>query len=556
MRMTSLLAVAGLLGGMTAPTMAQTGPCESFVANLGGIVGTSYIGGVTVSSPSVYFAGTTYANVPPFCKVSATLTPTSDSAINVELWMPTVSWNGKFQGVGNGGYAGTYAQGATAMVAGLQAGFAIATTDMGTAPSSNGNADALIGHPQKWIDFGWRATQLMTVFAKDLVQRFYSRAPEYSYWNGCSTGGQQGLMLAQRSPELYDGIMAGAAAGNRTHVHTSVLWNYRASHRSPLGLFFSTDQTKAMVKSQLAACTAKSGGQPGDPFLTDPRACDWDPAVMQCAGLPDGICLTAEQVVTARAKYQGPRNPRTGKQIYPGQMRGGEADSQFGWAAMDTNTDMPPFGSLFKWVNGPLFNYQYFNFDTDMAGVDSILASNLNANSVDLSLFRARGGKLITYHGWSDALASPQESINYYERVVAAERKGNKSLSNVQKDFRLFMVPGMYHCGYGPGPNAMGQPYTGNVVAQPPLKPDAGHDLFRALQAWVEGGVPPTRVVATKYRNDDVSQGVVMTRPICAYPNVPRYSGSGDKSLAASFSCAPSTGVTDPAQITAPEYTQ
>ena len=556
MRARKIWAAAALLSALIAAAPAVAGPCENLVVDPAGLIGTTITGALTVSGPTLDFSGTTYAGIPPFCKVSAVLTPTGDSFINVEVWLPTTSWNGRFQGIGNGGYGGSLAQGSTAMVTGLQAGFVVATTDMGTAPSSNGNADALIGHPQKWVDFGWRSTHLMTQFSKDLIRRFYGRSPSYSYWNGCSTGGQQGLMEAQRFPEDYDGIMAGAAASNRTHVHTSVLWNYQAAHKSPLGLFFSTDQTKAMVKSQLQACTVKSGGLAGDPFLTDPRTCDWDPAVMQCTGLPDGICLTPEQVATARAKYQGPRNPRTGSQIYPGQVRGGEADSQFGWAAMDTNTDAPPFGSLFKWVNGALFNYQLFDFDSDMAAVDSVLAGNLNANSANLTTFRNRGGKLITWHGWSDPLASPQESINYYERVVAAEGKGSASLASVQKSFRLFMVPGMYHCGYGPGPNAMGQPYTGKVIAQPPLQPTAEYDLFRALQAWVEHGVAPSRVVAVKYVNDEASQGVQMTRPICAYPKVAKYSGSGDPNAASSFVCATAPGVNDPSQVTAPEYSQ
>lgn len=201
--------------------------------------------------------------------------------------MPAANWNGRFQGIGNGGYAGTIAQGSLAMVAGLQAGFAVATTDMGTAPSSNGNADALIGHPQKWVDFGCRATHLTTTFSKQLIQKFQAQAPQYSCFNGCSTGGQQGLMSAQRYPEDYDGILVGDAANNRTDVHTAVLWNDQASHRSPLGLFFSTDRTKAMNASIVQACAVKSGGLASDPFLAEPRACGWDPAVMQPPLKPD-----------------------------------------------------------------------------------------------------------------------------------------------------------------------------------------------------------------------------------------------------------------------------
>lgn len=550
MRTRTLAAAAGLLASLAAAAPALAGPCENLVVDAGGVVGRTITGALTVTGPTYLGPdGATYTGVPAFCKTSVVLTPTPDSFINVELWLPTTTWNGRFQGIGNGGYAGTTALAAQDMITALKAGFAVATTDMGTAPSNNLNGDALIGHPQKWIDFGHRATHEMTVAAKALITRFYGQGPSYSYWNGCSTGGQQGLMSAQRYPADYDGILAGAAALNRTHVHTGVLWNYKAGRKSPLGLFFSTDQTKAMVRSQLQACAAKSGGRADDPFLTDPRACDWDPGVMQCTGLPDGICLTAEQVANARSKYQGPRNPRTGKQIYPGQVRGGEADSQFGWAWADTQVDVA-FGSLFKWVYGPLFNYQNFDFDTDMATVDSVLADHLNATKTDLSAFRARGGKLIAFHGWADPLATPQESINYHERVIAAEGKGSASRTSVQKSFRLFMVPGMYHCGGGPGPNAFGQ----SNVTDPPLQPDAQHDMVKALQAWVENGVAPNRVVATKYVADDPAQGVQMTRPLCVYPNVAKYSGSGDPNQASSFVCAPAPGRNDPSQVTAPEY--
>jgi feruloyl esterase len=222
-----------------APALA--GPCENLVLNLGGVVGTTVTGAVTVPGPAFTAAdGVTYTGVPAFCKVSAVLTPSSDSFINVELWLPTATWNGKFQGIGNGGYAGTIALGLPAMITGLQAGFAVATTDMGTAPSGNNNGDALVGHPEKWIDWGWRSTHLMTTVSKQLIQSYYGQAPRWSYFNGCSTGGEQALMEAQRFPGDYDGILGGDPANNRTHVHTAALWNYVATHRSAQSLFLTT----------------------------------------------------------------------------------------------------------------------------------------------------------------------------------------------------------------------------------------------------------------------------------------------------------------------------
>jgi hypothetical protein len=540
---------------LLAAGAAQAGTCENLTVLDVGLSGGTVTGSVTVPGPNYTAAnGVTYTNVPSFCKVSLVMTPTTDSFINVELWLPVTTWNGKFQGIGNGGYAGTIQQGLGTMITGLQQGFAVATTDMGTAPSYTTNADALIGHPQKWIDWGSRATHLMTVAAKQLIKTYYAAPPTYSYFTGCSTGGQQGHMSAQRYPADYDGILIGDAANNRTHDHTAALWGYQWAHKTPLALFFSTDQTRAMAAASAKQCAVKSGGVAGDPFLTDPRACDWDPASMQCTGAPDGICLTADQVATARAKYQGPRNPVTGRQIFPGLPYGSEPPTTGGWANLDTQVETP-FGSLFKWVFGPTFTYLNFNFDTDMQTLDSVLAPILNANSTDLSAFKGRGGKILAYHGWSDPLASPQDGINYYERLVAAQGGSTNSATKaVQSYYRLFMVPGMYHCSGGPGPNAFGQPYGTSTIIPGPLKPDAGHDVFRALQQWVESGVAPQRVVATKYTNDDDTQPVLMTRPLCVYPNVARYKGTGDTNNEANFTCAPTVGRTDPAQVPSPEY--
>jgi feruloyl esterase len=544
----SMLALA-----LAFPAAATAATCESLVVNLA-LTGTTVTAAATVPGPS-YTApdGITYTNVPSFCKVSAVLVPTSDSFINVELWMPTSGWNGKFEGIGNGGYAGTIALGVPAMIAGLQSGFAVATTDMGTAPSTNNDGDALIGHPQKWIDFGWRATHLMTTTSKQLIQTYYGQEPRWSYFNGCSTGGEQALMSAQRFPDDYDGILGGDPAANRTHVHVGVLWNYSAMHKTPGSLFTSTGQTQAMVNSILAACVVKSGGLASDPFLTDPRTCDWDPSVMQCTGAPDGTCLTADQVAAARAMYAGAVDPVSGHRILPGSVKGSEADGQFGWVGIGTQPETP-FGSLFKWVFGPAFVYSMFNYDGDMATMDSILAPNLNANSTNLSTFRDHGHKLVMYHGWADPLVTPQESINHYNAIVAAQGSGAAAVRKAQNFYRLFMVPGMYHCATGPGPNAFGNRFSGIVYAPPPLANDAAHDIFVALQDWVEKGVAPTKVVAAKYVNDVPQSGVAMTRPICLYPNVAKYSGAGDPNDAANFSCAPAPGMNDPNQVAAPEY--
>ena len=544
-----VLAVALLLVPLAGGARAAV-PCES-------LNGMALADGVVISAVSVPGAsftapdGQTYGDVPAFCRVSAVLTPTTDSLINVEVWLPTTTWNGRFEGVGNGGYGGSIAAGVPAMIAGLQAGRAVATTDMGTAPSANTNADLLVGHPQKWIDWGHRATHLMTVAAKAIIATHYGAPPRYSYFNGCSTGGQQGLMEAQRYHDDYDGILAGAPASNRTHVHMAAVWAYQATRESPLS-YIPPDKVKLITDSLVAACAAKSGGLATDAFLTDPRRCDWEPRSIQCPLLDGPGCLTAAQVRAAERIYAGARNPVTGHQIVPGWVKGSEAASSLGWNATQSNPEVP-FGSLFKWVFGPTWHWSTFDFDRDVETVDSLLVPMLNANDPTLDVFDQRGGKILLYTGWADPIVPPQDVINYYRRVVAAQGKNPKqALARTQSFFRLFMVPGMNHCAYGPGPNAFGNRFSATVTTPPAPVSDAAHDAMVALQEWVEHGVAPARIIATKYVSDQPVNGVQMTRPLCPYPTVARYAGSGDPNAASSFTCVASSTVEPP--LPAPEY--
>jgi feruloyl esterase len=435
------------------------------------------------------------------------------------------------------------------MVASLKAGASVGNTDMGTAPSANNDGDAMIGHPQKWADFGWRATHEMTLAGKAIAAAFYGSAPKYAYFNGCSTGGQQALMEAERFPEDYNGILGGDPANNRTHVHTDVLWIYRLTHL-PADSLFTSGQTQAITQAVVAACAVKSGGLATDPFLTDPRDCDWDPGALACT-LPNqpSNCLNADQVAAARLIYQGPKNPATGQLIFPGTVKGSESDGQFGWVGLESEPEVP-FGSLFKWVFGPTFLWPAFDFSQDMASVDQLLAPVLNANNADLTAFREAGGKLLMYQGWADPLVSPQNLIDYYLRAVDSQG----SLNRTQGFFRLFMVPGMYHCAFGPGPNAFGNLFSGQVYAAPPPVEDALHDALIALEQWVETGTAPARLVATKYNSDVPNLGIVMQRPLCPYPAVPKYSGKGDTNSADSFTCAVDTG--DSNQVSASVYLQ
>lgn len=538
-----------LLGCRTAFSL----PCEALATvavESGRVTAAAWVPGPTYVTPT----GQTLTDLPPFCKVSVVATPTPDSLVNIEVWLPTSAWNGRFQGIGNGGYAGTMAAGMPAMAVALRRQFAVANTDMGTAPSSNNNGDALVGHPQKWEDWGHRATHLMTVIGKQLVTAHYGMQPTYSYFNGCSTGGQQALVTAQRYPQDYDGILAGAPAHNRTHIHTGLLWNWQAQKATPNSAFGS-DHTKLITAAVAKACAVKSGGLAGDGFLTDPRTCNWDPGELQCPTATSTGCLPAELVDAARKIYAGPRNPADGRRIASGGTRGSETEPLFGWQSQGRAE--PQFGSLFKWVYGLTWQAGSYDFNQHMAAVDSLLAPILNANNPDLSALRLRGAKILAYHGTADPLIPVQETINYYHRVAQTQPGTLQvALNRARQYFRLFVVPGMNHCAGGPGPNAFGNLVSGEVVAPEPPVADADHDAMIALQRWVEQALPPDQLIATKYTQDQLGLGVQAQRLICAYPQFPKYTGSGDPGKAGSYLCADNGNWSKPAlnPAAAPAY--
>lgn len=450
-------------------------------------------------------------NLPAFCRVAATLTPSPDSNIRIEVWMPAVGWNGKYQGTGNGGFAGTISYGSLAGA--LRGGYAVANTDMGTSSSAVPSGDGLIGHPERWADWGWRATHEMTIAAKEIVRAYYGREPERSYFYGCSTGGEQALMEAQRFPDDYDGIVAGAAANNRTRLHMEIFWAYAAGARN-LADYIPAAKLPLITDAVLNACP-KAKAVATDTFLSRPEDCSWDPASLQCESGGGSNCLSAAQVATVRSLYNGPRNPATHESIYPGVPRG----SEFGWTDAMPQVARPPYDSLFKWVFGPDWNWHSFDFNQDVATVDARLAPMVNATNPDLSTFMAHGHKLIAYHGTADWLVPPQGSIDYYKTVLDAQA-APAALHNQSKEeetetfFRLFMVPGMAHCSGGPGLN------TG--------------DFLQSLERWVEKGIEPAQIPARR-----VEEGTtVVTRPLCPYPQTARFNGTGDGNDAASFTCA------------------
>jgi feruloyl esterase len=510
---------------------------------------TSMPGGPYVAPDTWHLA---FTNLPPYCQVNATIAPTADSSIGVQVWMPTQRYNGRYLGTGNGGYAGGFFQ--SELAQGINNGFATANTDMGATGAAGVNGDALVGHPEKWKDFGWRATHLMTTFSQALIEAFYGNAAHHSYFAGCSTGGQQALMEAQRFPDDYDGILGGAPAFNRTHLHTVLIASYRATHLPPTG-FIPATKFDMVNKAVLAQCGGQDGALKSDAFLTDPRNCTFDPAQLQCPGNVDGAtCLTTDQVNAMKVYYKGSVNPSNGAIINPGNMPGSETSNPLalGFALNESSTE-PAFDSLFKWVFGLTWMWQTFDFNTNMATVDQVLAADLNATSTDLRPFAGRGGKLILYHGWADPLIPSPSTINYFN-ALAQTMVGSQSpgaFKQIEGFARVFMAPGVWHCGasIGPGP---GPSSFGGMIQQPAPSFDPEHDLLSALTQWVEKGVAPNSVIATKYNSDNPQLGIQMQRPLCVYPQIPVYRGSGDPNVAASFACAPDEG--DFNETPAPQY--
>ena len=492
------------------------------------------IADTTITSAESVAAGTykapdqkDYSNLPAFCRVSATISALPDSAVRIELWMPQQEWKGLFEGTGNGGYGGDFIY--SALAQGVRRGYAVANTDQGTAPASALDGDAVVGHPVKWGDWGFRATHQMTEVGKAIVSAFYGKAPGHSYFSGCSTGGQQGLIEAQKYPDDYDGIAAGAPAINRTHLHAAFVWDHKAAQRSP-GASLTSDKLRLLKKAVVAACAPGAGGAKSDTFVADPQNCRFDPVSLQCKG-GDGVdCLTADQVETAARFYAGPKNPRTGEQIYVGWPRGSEGPA-FGWELEEGEAPFslkePAFDSLFKWVFGAKWDWRSFDFDRDMAEVDAVLGPLANGATVgDIDAFTKHGGKLLLYHGWADSIVSALDTVSFFETVAKKDQ--------AQASVRLFLLPGVEHCGSGggEGPDAIGSVHG---LAAPTV--DAEHDVLAALAHWVEDGVAPSKLIATKYEGDDPTKAIVMQRPACPYPKKTHYAGSGNTNEAASFTC-------------------
>lgn len=455
-------------------------------------------------------------NLPAFCRVRARAAPVPGSRIGFELWLPLTRWNGKLEMVGNGGYSSALAYPRLGGL--LRLGYAAVATDTGHQGDDPAFAE---GRPEAIADWGHRAVHWSIVHAKTLVRRAYGRTVDYTYFAGCSTGGQQALMAAQRYPGDFDGIIAGAPGHNRTHLNASFLWRFLRNHKTD-GVILPASALPLIHRAVMATCGADNGaggGLPTDPFLNDPSACDFDPAVLQCGAGASGDCLSGEQVAVLRALYDGARNPRTGERIYYGQVPGSEVTGgpphQPGWSlywADPANPAAPARAGFWRhWVFGDeQWDWWSFDFDGDMAFTDDRLAEVINAMDADLGAFRRRGGRLIHYHGLDDPVVPFTDSLGYYQRVTV------RAEGQVDDFYRLFLAPGLGHCGGGSGPDVLG--------------------VQQALEEWVEQDRPPGRIVATRFR-DGADGRVDYTRPVCPYPSRAMLVDGGDPRRADGFRC-------------------
>ncbi|HTB20990.1 MAG TPA: tannase/feruloyl esterase family alpha/beta hydrolase [Bryobacteraceae bacterium] len=438
-----------------------------------------------------------YADLPEFCRVAATIKPSSDSDIKVEVWLPASGWNGKFQAVGNGGWAGVISY--RELGDALRRGYATTSTDTGHV---GGRGTFALDHPEKLTDFAWRSEHEMTVKAKAVIQAFYGNAPRLSYWNGCSTGGRQGLKEAQKFPDDYDAIIAGAPA-NRTAIS---LWIAAAVLKDPAS-YIPPSKYPLIHQAAIAACDARDGLKDG--LIDDPTKCNFDPKVLLCTGADGPACLTAPQVEAAKKVYSPAVNPRTGQQMFASLVPG----TELGWGVQAAGPEpSAPIYDQYRYVvfKDPNWDWRTFNFDSDVVRGD--LPENLIMNATDPNMkpFFSHNGKLLLYHGWSDPNVPTVNTIKYYNSVVDSMGGAAKASNSV----RLFLEPGMGHCGGGEGPNVF--------------------DKVGAVEQWVEQRKAPQKLIASHSTSGKVDR----TRPLCPYPQVAKYKGSGSIDDEANFTCS------------------
>jgi len=545
----SLLGAAGLLVSLAAaPAQAAPSACADLkqlkIPHVEILVATP-VSGTFKEDVVVERGPRTYEGLKPFCRVRGVSRPVPGSEIGFEVWLPASDWSGRLHMIGNGAYVSNFQY--KQMISRLDDGDVAVGTDTG-----HSGTNLIFGwkHRERIADFGYRAVHESVVAAKAITRAFYRRPARWSYFSGCSTGGYQGLSEAQRYPDDFDGIIAGAPGNNRTSLTLAFLWNYLANHRP------NDDSTQILSEADLLllnrSIVAKCDGIDGvsDGVISDPRRCGFHVSSLQCRpGDKPGACLTGEQVAAAEKIYAGPKDSRTGKAIYPGYPFGtegvmtGPGDKHPGWSdywSETANPHEPSRADMFRyWIfDDPNWNWWKFNWGSDVDIVQNKLRPLFDANDSNLAPFARAGGKLLLFIGWQDPVGTPLEAINYY-RAVEAHAGGSPAarLAATQAFMRLFMVPGMGHCAGGPGATNVS---TATRDSAPPVR-DAAHDMTLALEAWVERGRAPQSLIATRYAEGGeappAKRPIDFQRPICAWPREPVYRG-GDTRLASSFVCA------------------
>ena len=464
----------------------------------------------TITSAQVVPAGqfkapegnTSFADLPAFCRVSMTIAPSSDSDIKSEIWLPVAGWNGKFQEVGNGGWNGfiQYAALATA----LRRGYAAASTDTGHVGDT---ASFAPGHPEKLIDFGYRAVHETALEGKATITALYGAEPRFSYFTGCSGGGRQAFMEAQRYPEDFEGIVAGDPGYDRSAESLQLIAAAQATHKDAASLI-PREKFAVLHQAALDACDARDGIKDG--IINNPLRCRFDPGVTLCKGpnanTDSPSCLTAAQVEAAKKLYAPIVDPKSGKEIFPGFEPGTEL-------RFANNTVGEPLGmaqDTFKYtvMQNPSWDFRTLDIGTDMARARKMDNGVVSATSTNLKPYVGHGGKLIIYHGWADQNVAPLSSVNYYNELVQVMGK-----KVVEDSVRLYMAPGMGHCAGGEGPSVF--------------------DTLTPLEQWKEKGAAPKEIVASQIVNGNV----IRTRPLCPYPQEAVYKGSGSTDEAENFVC-------------------
>lgn len=484
-----------------------------------------------------------------FCRVQGVARPSSDSEIKFEVWLPATAqaWTGRFKLNGTGGFAGSIPY--PRMAQDVGDGFVSAGSNMG---HDGGEGPAwTLNHPEKVKDWGLRAHYFVATAAKALAKAYYATPVRYSYFEGCSNGGRQAMMMAQRYPELFDGIASGAPSQFYPEILTWLA--YSGKLQTPVQgqpPVMPPAKRQLLSRASHAACDALDGLADGQ--ITHPRVCKFDPAALRCTAGDAPDCLTDAQLAVAQAMYAGMRTSG-GMQRYAGVMPGSEAewDPNFG----DNGRYGPFIGHYVYSTSSPPYEWRRdLNWDDQFDHIKRVITPVTAAPSPDLGAFKARGGKLVQFHGWSDPIVPPQGSPAYYNALIQFEKLKNLPraeydaavaglspgqvaadalalAATVQGYHRLFMLPDVGHCRSGTAPNAIGGGFPEPAKAQ---RTPESH-IVSALARWVEQGVAPTAVVATRY---DDKGSIVRQRPVCAYPQAAVYRGSGDVNAAGSFACA------------------